>query len=255
MIVPIKNGINFRDLGGIKTADGRTICPGLLYRSGAFCHITDEEADFLANQLHLHYVLDYRDQSEIDQHPDVLWCDADYIHVPANPLNDDVTASITSELENDTKQLKKFYPYHFMIKLYQLLPFNNVAYKRLVSLLLAKDNQPLVQHCAVGKDRTGVGVALTLFALGVDEEVVIQDYLLTETVLADYREKLLSKVKGKLTPEEFESHKQIFAAKREYLTAAIDAIKDHYQTIDNWLAQEYQLTEQNRQIIQDKYLI
>ncbi|MDF7666521.1 tyrosine-protein phosphatase [Orbaceae bacterium ESL0727] len=254
-IVPIKNGINFRDLGGIKTTDGGTIRPGVLYRSGAFSHITAAEADFLADHLQLHYVLDYRDKTEISEHPDNLWRNVTYINAPANPLNDDVTASLTSELESDDQHLKKYYPYDFMIKLYQLLPFNNAAYQQLVTLLLREDNKPLVQHCAVGKDRTGIGVALTLFALGVDEESVMKDYLLTETILADYRDKLLSKIKAKLTPAEFENHKQIFAAKKAYLSAAIQAIKDRYHSIDNWLAQEYQLTPKNRKIIQDKYLI
>jgi len=112
-----------------------------------------------------------------------------------------------------------------------------------------------VQHCAVGKDRTGVGVALTLFALGVSEEVVMQDYLLTERYLNDYREAILSQNKNKLSPEEFEKQKTIFAAKEEFLSAAIDEIKKRYDTIDNWLIKEYQLDDKNRKILQDIYLI
>ena len=142
-----------------------------------------------------------------------------------------------------------------MVKLYQLLPFNNPAYKKLISLLLNANGKPLVQHCAVGKDRTGVGIALTLFALGVSEEVVMQDYLLTERYLNDYREAILSQNKNKLSPEEFEKQKTIFAAKEEFLSAAIDEIKKRYDTIDNWLIKEYQLDDKNRKILQDIYLI
>ena len=142
-----------------------------------------------------------------------------------------------------------------MVKLYQLLPFNNLAYKKLTSLLLNANGRPLVQHCAVGKDRTGIGVALTLFALGVSEEIVMQDYLLTERYLNDYREAVLSENKSKLSPEELEKHKIIFAAKKEFLTAAIEEIKKRYDTIDNWLAKEYQLDDKNKKILQDIYLI
>ncbi|MWN05951.1 tyrosine-protein phosphatase [Gilliamella sp. Pas-s95] len=254
-VVPIKNGINFRDLGGIKTTDGRHIRSGRLYRSGAFSLITPEEQTFLSDKLNLHYILDYRDQDEIARNPDKLWHNAKYINVPANPLSDTVTASLTSDLSNHSQTLKKNAPFDFMVKLYQLLPFNNPAYQQLSSILLSSQGKPLVQHCAVGKDRTGVGVALTLFALGVSEEAIMQDYLLTEQLLSDYRENLLRQYQHKITPEEFENRKLIFAAKKEYLTASFDAIKTRYDTIDNWLSQEYQLNANNRKIIQDIYLI
>ncbi|MBI0104670.1 tyrosine-protein phosphatase [Gilliamella sp. W8145] len=251
-VVPIQNGINFRDLGGIKTSDGRQIRSGMLYRSGEFSRLSDEEKKFLSDELNLHYVLDYRDQLEIDRNPDNLWNNSQYFNIPANPLSDEITASLVSD---DIFVLKKYSPLDFMIKLYQLLPFNNPAYKKLISILLNANGKPLVQHCAVGKDRTGVGVALTLFALGVSEDVVMQDYLLTEQYLNDYRQAVLSQNKSKLSAEEFEKQKIIFSAKQEFLTAAIDEIKKRYNTIDNWLHQEYQLDDNNRKILQDIYLV
>lgn len=251
-VVQIKNGINFRDLGGIKTSDGRQIRSGMLYRSGEFSRLSDEEKKFLSDELNLHYVLDYRDQLEIDRNPDNLWNNSQYFNIPANPLSDEITASLVSD---DIFVLKKYSPLDFMIKLYQLLPFNNPAYKKLISILLNANGKPLVQHCAVGKDRTGVGVALTLFALGVSEDVIMQDYLLTEQYLNDYRQAVLSQNKSKLSAEEFEKQKIIFSAKQEFLTAAIDEIKKRYNTIDNWLHQEYQLDDNNRKILQDIYLI
>ena len=251
-VVPIQNGINFRDLGGIKTSDGRQIRSGMLYRSGEFSRLSDEEKKFLSDELNLHYVLDYRDQLEIDRNPDNLWNNSQYFNIPANPLSDEITASLVSD---DIFVLKKYSPLDFMIKLYQLLPFNNPAYKKLISILLNANGKPLVQHCAVGKDRTGVGVALTLFALGVSEDIIMQDYLLTEQYLNDYRQAVLSQNKSKLSAEEFEKQKIIFSAKQEFLTAAIDEIKKRYNTIDNWLHQEYQLDDNNRKILQDIYLI
>ncbi|MFQ1005198.1 tyrosine-protein phosphatase [Gilliamella sp. CG22] len=253
--VPIKNGINFRDLGGIKTQDGRQIRKGKLYRAGEFSRISEQEKDFLANELKLHFILDYRDPNEINRYPDNLWRHANYINVPANPLSDEVTASLTSEIEDDIFTIKKTSPFDFMIKLYQLLPFNNPAYQKLTDILLNGNGQPLVQHCAVGKDRTGIGVALTLFALGVSEDVVMQDYLLTEQLLKDFRDTILNQNKNQLTATELENQKVIFAAKEAYLTAAITAIKQRYQTIDNWLAQEYQLDNNKRKVLQDLYLI
>lgn len=253
-VIPIKNSINFRDLGGIKTIDGRQIRSGLLYRAGDFSRLTEDEKDILSNQLKLHHILDYRDQHEIDRCPDNLWANTQYINVPANPLINEITASLTSDYD-DIFILKKYSPFDFMIKLYQLLPFNNQAYQQLISLLLNANGKPLVQHCAVGKDRTGIGVALTLFALGVSEEDVMQDYLFTEQCLQTFREETLNQYKNKFTQEELDKYKIIFSAKKEFLTAAINEIKQRYQTIDNWLAKEYQLDEKNKKNLQQIYLV
>ena len=57
-IVPIKNGINFRDLGGIKTKNGRQIRSGLLFRSGDFSKISQEEQTFISQQLGIDVILD-----------------------------------------------------------------------------------------------------------------------------------------------------------------------------------------------------
>jgi len=236
-ILTIKNGINFRDLGGIATQDGRKIKSGVLFRSGDFNQITLDEQNFIAKELELKIVLDYRDHTETQVRPDNLWHQAQYFNIPANPMNDEVTADFTKELAS-TETLKKDFPNDFMIKLYQLLPFNNAAYQTLVQLLLNTDGKSIVQHCAIGRDRTGVGVALTLFALGVDEQTIMDDYLLSNKLLINFRGK----------------HKQIFEAKSIYLKSALDAIKNKYQTINSWLENEYQLTESKRQIIQNYYL-
>lgn len=250
-VAPVKNAINFRDLGGISTKEGRKIRSGLLFRAGDFSEINSEEQTFIANQLNIQNILDYRDINEAQNRPDNIWKSSQYFNVPANPLSDDVTATLTQEL---TSKLKKYSPVEFMIQLYQLLPFNNPAYKKLVHLLLNNHGQSLVQHCAIGKDRTGVGVALTLFILGVDEHTIMADYLLSDQLLAPHREKLFAQYKDHLTDKELEQRKDVFEAKEIYLQSAIDAIKSKYQTIDNWLELEFQLTANKRQIIQNYYL-
>lgn len=253
-IVPIKNGINFRDLGGIKTKNGRQIRSGLLFRSGDFSKISQEEQTFISQQLGIDVILDYRDISEAQRRPDNLWHQVQYFNVPANPLTGDVSANLTQELTN-ANDLKKRSPADFMIKLYQLLPFNNPAYHTLVDLLVNNHGKSLVQHCAIGKDRTGIGVALTLFALGVDEETVMLDYILSEQLLAPVREQIFADYQNMLDPQQMELRKPIFAANPLYLQSAFDAIKAKYDTFDNWLESEYQLTDEKRQIIQNHYLI
>ena len=58
--------------------------------------------------------------------------------------------------------------------------------------LIASSAEPLVFHCAAGKDRTGIISALLLSLLGVDEEQVIEDYVATsrnlDRIIARLRE-------------------------------------------------------------------
>lgn len=253
-IVPIKNGINFRDLGGMNTKDGRKIRTGLLYRSGDFSKITESEQAFISQQLAIHSVLDYRDYNEAQRRPDKLWHQAQYINIPANPLSNEVSANLEKEL-NESNKLKKNSPVEFMINLYQLLPFNNPAYQALVDLLVNNQGKSIVQHCAIGKDRTGIGVALMLLALGVDEQLVIQDYILSDQLLAPICEQIFADYQYDLDPQQLANRKLIFAANPLYLQAAFDAIKAKYQTFDNWLENDYQLTHDKRQLIQQYYLI
>lgn len=253
-MVPLQGGVNFRDLGGYRVQDGRRIKYGMLFRSGTLDELTDKDGQYLASRG-VEHILDYRDADEVRQKPDVIWQNAHYNNVPANPMVSDVNANL-DKLTIDT--LESFNPADFMSELYDRLPFNNPAYRYLVELLEQPNNQEgnqgIVQHCAVGKDRTGVGSALALFILGADSDTVMEDYLITETTLAPYKEKMLQHLASKLNKTGVERFSYVLSAKPEFLARSLTAIHNHYQNIDNWLEHEFGLTAQKRRQIQDKYL-
>ncbi|MDN6089569.1 MAG: tyrosine-protein phosphatase, partial [Enterobacterales bacterium] len=112
----------------------------------------------------------------------------------------------------------------------------------------------IVQHCAVGKDRTGVGSALVLFALGADEATVMEDYLLTETTLAPFRSQMLDYLSIKLNEKALGQFSHVLSAREEFLVTALDAIKEKYSTVDRWLEQEYGLNMQVRSQLQQQFL-
>jgi protein tyrosine/serine phosphatase len=252
-LLPLEKGINFRDMGRIPTKSGAKIKTGVLFRSGMLSNLSANDCQFLADNIGLKSILDYRDKSEIEKNPDRLWSGVNYYAIAANPLNGDVSANIIEDVKANSHDHRSGSA--FMIKLYEQLPFNNPAYKQLVSLLLAPELTPMVQHCAVGKDRTGVGCALTQLALGVDEETVMQDYLLTEKTLAPFSEAFLAKLAPTVSSAEFAFQQALFATKEAYLLSALRAIKKRYQTIDRWLELDYGLTFAKREQLQHKYLL
>jgi protein tyrosine/serine phosphatase len=141
-----------------------------------------------------------------------------------------------------------------MLQLYRQLPFNNAAYRQLSQLLMTPSDGALLQHCAVGKDRTGVGCALTLFALGCDSATVMEEYLLTHGMLVGVENELLSTLDSGLNQQGRQNLTDILAVKESYLAAALSAIQERYGSVDTWLSTEYQLTPQTRASLQERLL-
>ncbi|RLM19787.1 C4-dicarboxylate ABC transporter [Brenneria alni] len=249
-LVPLHGGINFRDLGGNRAADGRLIRHGKLFRSGSLDLLSQADCERLAG-VPVVDVLDYRDPEEIALKPDILWSGVNYHPFPANPLRHEVTANLDS-LGSDV--LEAFDSRAFMLKLYRRLPFDNSAYRQLVSLLLQPDNGALVQHCAVGKDRTGMGSALVMLALGADEQTVIEDYLLTETTLTPFRQLLLTHLSKTLTEKALKQFSYVLSVQEEFIATALQAINERHGSANGWLAAEYGLDNHARRFLQDKYL-
>lgn len=249
-VLILDGGINFRSLGGLPAAKGRLIKENRLFRAGALYQLSDTDCHKLST-IPLNTILDYRDIHEVEAKPDKLWQGVDYQHVPANPLSGEVNGNLeklTSELLADIDGQA------FMTELYRRLPFDNSAYRQLALQLRALPEGAIVQHCAFGKDRTGVGSALVLFALGADEETVMADYLLTEKILTPYREQMLSHYSTLLSPKALAQFSRMLEANSHFLISAIDAIKHRYGTIDLWLEQEYQLDHYQCERIRDHYL-
>ncbi|WP_294308067.1 tyrosine-protein phosphatase [uncultured Sphingomonas sp.] len=178
-VLPLQGGRNFRDLGGYRTADGRTVKWGLLYRSGQMHDLTP--ADYVTLQkLGIRTVCDFRDTRERTTEP-TLWpagqtpkvlsddyaLDMSAMKIPGDP------ASWTHE--QVVTAMSATYP--------KLLDQFNGQYRRMFAGLLAGD-VPLAFHCTAGKDRTGVAAALLLTALGVPRATIVDDYLLSNRHMA-----------------------------------------------------------------------
>lgn len=142
-----------------------------------------------------------------------------------------------------------------MLELYRRLPFNNPAYRQLVALLQRPEEGALVQHCAVGKDRTGIGSALVLFALGVDEKTVMEDYLVTDITLAPFREQLLTSLADTLNEKALSQFSFVLSVQEAFLATALRTIKERYGSINRWLATDYGLDDDARYQLQRKYLV
>ncbi len=199
-ILSLDGGHNVRDLGGLGTADGRHIKPGMLYRAGELSRLSDRDLKELEDRS-LKTIIDFRDVQERNVWPDRIPASVNNIrHIPI--VAGDILALDQLTDENG---------FSVMQKLYAALAGAQKEYREFFRIVQETDSAPLLFHCSVGKDRTGFAAFLLLNALGVHEDEILRDYLLTNDHIAP-QFKAFAQSDPKFTP--------LVVAAPEYLAAA-----------------------------------
>ena len=171
-VLPLPDGVNFRDVGGYQTADGRTVRWGQLYRAGSLADLTDEDVAALA-ALGLRLACDLRSADELARHADRLPPGATHAHRP-------IIGEVGRLRRVVTFYRKRHRVQELLEEVYRvMLDQNGPVFAGVLRLAADPANRPLVIHCTAGKDRTGLAVALLLLTLGVPEETVVADYTLS----------------------------------------------------------------------------
>lgn len=163
---------NVRDAGGLPLRDGGRTRFGELLRSASLRYLTDDDVAHLVDVVGLRLVIDLRTAREIDRDGPTAVAARGVETVPLSFIPEDGTAlPESSEPGADTDPLLRAYLGYLVDRT------ENVV--RAVRLLGESDAGPTLVHCAAGKDRTGVLLALVLDAVGVKREAVIADYALS----------------------------------------------------------------------------
>lgn len=169
--VPIATAFNLRDFGGCATMDGRQVKRGMLYRGGTMSLLTDADAEQL-RALGIRAICDFRRPGERAAEP-TTWHgeDVDYFARDYDGASG-VLGEILQGRAASAQAMRAA-----MIALYRDIATDHAAsYRAMFGQILA-GRVPILINCAAGKDRTGVGAALILSALGVSREAIAQDYL------------------------------------------------------------------------------
>ncbi|WP_159267542.1 tyrosine-protein phosphatase [Zhongshania aliphaticivorans] len=168
-VLPLEGGSNFRDLGGYKTVDNKTVRSGVLFRSGAMVSLTAADQAYL-NERDFKTVVDLRSQEELEIFPNQWALENSNINYVNHVYSFPVAASKAMQ-----KNAKEFGLGSFYLSIADMLQ----PQMKLYFSELLQQNTPLVVNCSAGQDRTGFASALLLSALGVPRDVIIEDYLLS----------------------------------------------------------------------------
>ncbi len=216
--LPVGGTFNVRDMGGYSAADGRTVRWNRVFRSDDLSTLTDDGLDYLT-RLEIRSIVDFRDLGEREYAPDR--CPGSVSNIYEFPIK-----------VGNLMELLEFNNHDVGLLLCNanksLVRDFNAEYAFFFEVLADGDSAPLLFHCSAGKDRAGFAAALFLSSLGVDREIVIQDYLPSgDNIRPKYRAEV--EANPILAP--------LMQSRREYLSSAFEVIDDEFGGVENYLSE------------------
>lgn len=229
---------NTRDLGGMRTADGREIRRGKLIRSGKLSDLPDKTISAL-KALGVTTVADLRINTERQQHPDTELEGINYYWLPVLCTP---TLGVTTDETMRRTMVKESYRIkeefgsadNYMIETYRSILFNEQPQEELKKFLrLVIDEEGcILWHCSSGKDRAGICAMLIESLLGVDEETILQDYMASRRF---WRKKYaLNRFVLAVAPVTIRFKLILFGfmrTRRVYLSSVMDEMKTRYGSV------------------------
>lgn len=256
--VPLDGVYNTRDLGGLKTQDGRTLREGQLIRSGEIDHLDAAGMEYL-DGIGVSAIVDLRTTTEATADP-AVWPSgqgpARYnfpLMEKESALIDDMRRSIkegtATEAETDTLFREAF---SYIATDY------TTEIRALFDLLLAQpEGEALLFHCSGGKDRTGVATALVLSALGITREEIESDFMMSNTLkdadnTAARIAAQVNAAQGTSMPAE--AVWPSVGVREVYLDEFYKSVTESYGSVDQYLHEGLGLTDDDLQALQARYL-
>lgn len=211
-VVPLKGGSNFRDLGGYRTEDGRTVRRRAVFRSAHLGGLTNEDRVALVG-LGVRTIVDLRGVSEAAETPHLIdGVDCRIVGAHIEPqLGDKIRVAVESGTATPHLMMQ-YLTDHYRDYPRRCAP----GFRTLFATLSDGTHRPLVFHCTAGKDRTGFASALLLTLLGVPWDTVMDDYLRTNELWTGHI--------GRYPELDIDTRAAIVEARTAYLEAAFDIV-------------------------------
>ena len=233
---------NFRDAGGYQTSNGQWVRSGLVFRSGTLT-LTPTELEVI-ERLEIRAIYDLRTPGEIETSPDTVPAGATYLN-----FNVSGARGVTVPETPTAEQAQEFMRLGVIATATAASAVD--AYHQLFTDIAERPGAGLF-HCTAGKDRTGWASAVLLTLLGVPEETVLDDYLLSNEY---YRQSAhVRAILADLPAEKAESFQHFMEVKPEYLQGGLDAVHEQYGSMTDYALNCLGLTPTSLDKLRDKLL-
>ena len=219
--IPLEGAVNFRDLGGYETVEGRRTKWRTLFRADGLSQLTHADRAVI-RQLGIATVIDLRTTVELERGRfPVEDVPVGFHHLP---LMEAVPEPKAFQLAPGLLASS----YKGMIR--QAAP--QIA--EILRIVAARHAHPVIIHCTAGKDRTGVMVAVLLGTLGVPDETIVADYALSAQAMVHLRRKMIERYpEGRETIEQAD---EVFSAAPSNIAGMSDALRQEYGSFEDYVA-------------------
>jgi protein-tyrosine phosphatase len=238
--IELEGAVNVRDVGGLPAVDGGETVYGRLLRSENLQELTAEDIVTLVDEIGVSTIVDLRSTRELMTEGPAPLDSVDGVQHAHHPVlkefldaSDTVAAALLLTAQQEDRER---YPDDLMCGHY--LGYLENRPEEVVGALRSIIAAPgaAVVHCAAGKDRTGVVIALALTIAGVDPEVIVADYVATNDRIEAIIERL-SRSKmygGDVGTRPVRAHE----ARAETMQAFLEQLDARYGGLPNWLAEQ-----------------
>jgi len=248
-LLPMDGAHNTRELGGYKTTDGKSVKWGMLYRSDKLSDISDTDQEYLQD-LGIKKIIDFRSKEEKEEDPDIIPKGIDYIEMPISvdgAMRSKIEAVLKGETNKDVKS--------FLIDANKEFVSNYTGVYEDFLRNLIDDDGPTLFHCTAGKDRAGFAAAITLIALGVSKEDVINDYMKTNQFTKERIEEIIGQIElMTLYQTDAEILRPLLGVEREYIETAFQTAEEKYGSLENFIRDGLNISDEDIQKLRNKFI-
>lgn len=267
-MIDLDGTFNTRDIGGIVNKDGRKIRYGLMLRSDALNALSPDDVKFF-EEFGLKTIVDFRMNKEAESAPNVEISGVKTVRLSPNA---EVAALASGSIINDKEKIDALLEDVSTEKGRQELlsqadgmaeemrrmtrdPYAHSKYSAFLDLLTDESSLPLLHHCKGGKDRTGFGAMITLFALDVDADTAREEYMLTKDCMAERNERRMDEYRQYTDNETVLTYLSgLMQTKEIYFDATVDEMEKMAGSIDAYLEKYLLLDDEKKEKIKKIFL-
>jgi protein-tyrosine phosphatase len=234
--IELEGAVNVRDLGGLPTSDGLRTVGGRLLRADNLQELSPSDVARLVRDIGVTTVVDLRSSNELNSEgpaPLDAVAGVSHAHHPVLPEVGSTTDMIAEALLTKADHDKSRYPDDPVCGHY--LGYLEDRPDQIVAALrsIARSPGAALVHCAAGKDRTGVVVALALTVAGVRPQDVVNDYAAS----GDRAEAIVARLRRSRTYARDIDSKPVTAhrVRAETMAAFLEQMGSRYGGVPRWL--------------------